>query len=94
VIETLLSAVTVAICTVLLVRLLLRPPARRKLDAFGRMAWHQMGYQLRTLPQLVTRRRQAKRDAAEAIRRAQAGEWQGNVYTPKAFKDKEPRKPH
>jgi len=69
----------------MLVRLCLSARARYRLDQAMRTVVRS--------PLWVVHRMRASRGAAEAIRRVKsAGEWEGNVYTPKSFK--RPRKPH
>jgi len=85
VIEKVLAGTALAVCVVMLLRLCLGARARYRFDRAWRAAVH--------APMWVVHRVRASRGAAEAIRRAKsAGEWEGNVYTPKSFK--RPRKPH
>jgi hypothetical protein len=84
--------IVLATCAVLMLRLLLGDRRRYAFDA----AWHRLGVAVRVkalrLWHWRSARRQARRDAEEAIRRAREGEWDGNVYKPKSFK--RPRKLH
>ena len=74
------------VCVVMLVRLGLGVRARMRFDDVVRTVARS--------PIMLVHRIRAARGAAEAIRRAKsAGEWEGNVYTPKSF-CKRPRKPH
>jgi hypothetical protein len=85
VVEKVLAGAVLAVCAVMLLRLCLGVRARYRFDRAARAVMH--------LPRWVVHRVRASRGAAEAIRRAKsAGDWQGNVYTPKSFK--RPRKPH
>lgn len=78
-IETFVAATVLAACVGLMLRLCLGQERRRELDVFfKRMA---------TSPLYVSRKIRASRSAAQVIRRAkEGGDWEGNVYTPKAFK--------
>ena len=91
--EPLLAGLTLAVCTVLLVRLCLSPARRQRFDRTLR-GW---GWALRhgalQLWHWRTSRRLARTEAEAVIRRARAGkaadddgEWSGNVYTPKSFR--------
>ena len=84
-VENVLAGTVLVVCAVMLLRLCLRARAQYRFDQAVRTVLH--------LPMWVVHRVRASRGAAEAIRRAKsAGEWEGNVYTPKSFK--RPRKPH
>lgn len=91
--EPLLAGLTLIVCTVLLVRLCLRPAQRQRFDRTLR-GW---GWTLRhgalQLWHWRASRRLARAEAEAVIRRARTGkaadgdgEWSGNVYTPKAFR--------
>lgn len=89
--DQIFAAFVVAVCAVMLLRLALGERRRRRFDAAWLGAWQV----LRTLPQRLRRRgalrRQAERAADEAIRRARGGgdvERDGNVYTPKSFRNR------
>ncbi|MEP7298994.1 MAG: hypothetical protein ABI702_22645 [Burkholderiales bacterium] len=85
--ERILAAIALAVCVVLLVRLMIGARRRRRVDSAVRRAWGA----LRGLVMSVRHRREAARVADEAIKRARSrGEWDGNVYTPKEFR-KPPR---
>lgn len=92
--ERVLAAIVLAVCAVLLVRLLLGAPRRYRFDMAMRRAWAPV----RRGGLWVWNWRAARRDAqrareaaAEAIERARnRGDWDGNVYTPKSFR-KPPR---
>ena len=84
--EPLLAGLTLAVCTVLLVRLCLSPARRQRFGWTLRhgalQLWHWRAS-----------RRLARTEAEAVIRRARGGttanddgEWSGNVYTPKSFR--------
>ena len=90
IVEKIFAAVMVALCALLLLRMLLRPRRRARIDAsllrnvavwrrrlLGAIAW----------PRAELR---ARRATKEVIRRARASatERDGNVYRPKSFKGK------
>ena len=93
-IERVFAAIVLAVCVVLLVRLMLGAPRRYRFDSALRRAtqW------LRRTGSSIWHWRDARRAAEaarkvadEAIERARnRGEWDGNVYTPKSFR-KPPR---
>lgn len=93
-IERVFAAIVLAVCIVLLLRLVVSAPRRYRFDAAVRRAT----FRLRRLGHEAWHWRDARRDAErarkvadEAIRRARdRGEWDGNVYTPKSFR-KPPR---
>ena len=98
-IERVFAAIAIAVCAVLLVRLLIGERRRYRFDAAARRLW----FTLRRFALSLQRKalslwhwRAARRDAAqaaeEAIRRARSadGSWDGNVYKPKSFR-KPPR---
>jgi hypothetical protein len=94
--DKVLPGLTLAICVVLMARLLMGETRRWRFDAAARRFWHAL--RRRTL--LVWHWRSARRSAAQAaedaIRRARqkdGGEWEGNVYKPKSFR-KPPNKLH
>lgn len=86
--EHVLAALVVAVCAVLLLRLLIGEKRRARLDAALRRAVRSV----RGLAMSARHRREAARVAEEAIERARqrSGEWDGNVYKPKSFR-KPPR---
>jgi hypothetical protein len=93
VIEKVFAAIALAVCAVLLLRMVLPEQPRTRLDA----AWQRALDGSRRLARRVwfwrRHRQQAAREAEEAIRRAQRSvERDGNVIRPDAFKG--PRKPH
>ena len=89
-IERVFAAIALAVCVLLLLRLTLGAPRRYRFD----MAARRIGLRLRGIGHAIWHWRDARRDAArarqaadEAIQRARdRGEWDGNVYTPKAFR--------
>lgn len=91
--EKIFAAVVFLACVALLARLLADAPRRRRIDAFAHRTWQRGRQALRRSWSWRRERRQAEREAEEAIRRAQrrAGR-DGNVIRPDAFKG--PRKPH
>lgn len=92
-IEKLPAALTLAVCIVMLVRLMLGGSKRSQFDRGAARAWARLRGQARYLWHWRTTRRRAAAEAEEAIRRARMRlEREGNVYRPDAFQ--EPRKPH
>jgi hypothetical protein len=86
-IEKFFAAVVLAVCIVMMVRLLLSVRLRLKLDATARRS----GYRIRGWALSAYHWRSGRKNAAqvaeEAIRRARdGGSWEGNVYKPKSFK--------
>ncbi|HKX42668.1 MAG TPA: hypothetical protein VJO99_16045 [Burkholderiaceae bacterium] len=97
VIEKLFAGVVLAVCIVLMLRLLIGARRRGRFDAAVRRSWLGSRRFLDTLWHWRSRRREAQRAADAAIRRARGheaadGEWEGNVYKPKSFR--KPRKLH
>jgi peptidoglycan/LPS O-acetylase OafA/YrhL len=94
--EKVVALAVVAVCAVLLFRLVLRPARRAAFDRRMLTGWYSLRRLLRQPTQWPRRwraRRQAQRAAQEVIRRVrQPVDKQGNVYTPESFK--RPRKPH
>jgi hypothetical protein len=92
-IEQVFAGLVLAVCAVLLVRLVLGETRRRQFDAAMRRAWLASKRRALHVWHWRERKRLAEQAAADAIERARrAGEWDGNVYRPKSFR--EPRKPH
>jgi hypothetical protein len=93
VLEKIFAATIVAGCLVLLLRIVLGARRRGRFDA-GLRHWSQrIGAGIDAVFAWPTARRRARRETAAAIRRArEGGDWDGNVYRPKSFKDK--RKMH
>jgi hypothetical protein len=93
VIEKVFAGIALAVCAVLLLRMVLPQRQRWRLDA----AWQQAVQASRRLARRVwfwrSHRQTAAREAEEAIRRAQRNvKRDGNVIRPDSFKG--PRKPH
>lgn len=88
-IERVLAALVLAVCALLLLRLVIGARRRHRLDA----ALQRSAARLRRAASSLRHWRRARRDeqratrvADEAIRRARdLGNWDGNVYTPKSF---------
>jgi hypothetical protein len=96
VIQTLLAAVVLAVCVLMLARLWLNPAQQARIDGAARRITQAIGRAFVTAYRWPRSRRNAARIADEAIRRAREphadGTWEGNVYKPKSFK--RPHKPH
>ena len=91
ILERILAALVLVACALLLVRLMLGPRRRARLDAGLRSFAYATRRRATALRRWRSTRREAARVADEAIRRARGrGEWDGNVYTPKATR-KPPR---
>jgi len=94
--EYILAAVVLLLCLTLLVRLLLPPRQRQRMDNRARQGWNTLRRGAHAVPAVWHRRRHRKQAASEAeaaIRRAREGiSRDGNVIRPKSFK--RPRKPH
>jgi len=89
-VEKIFAAIVVAVCVLLLLRMLLRPRRRARVDAAVRrngVLWRDRVSRAVAWPAAEAR---ARREAKEAIRRARrsAIERDGNVIRPKAFKGK------
>ena len=87
--EKIFAATIVAGCLVLLLRVLLGAHRRARFDA-ALARWSQrVGAHTDALFAWPAARRRARREAEAAIRRArEGGEWDGNVYRPKSFKNR------
>lgn len=90
VIEQVFAALVVAVCAVLLLRLVIGAQRRARFDRFFVRLWQGLRSGALALWRWPQKRRQARRLAEDAIRRASQGKWDGNVYTPEQFK-KPPR---
>jgi hypothetical protein len=91
--EILLAGGVVAVCAVLLLRLLLGDVRRHRLDAAVSRRWRSARLGVREAWQWRSVRRNAAREAEDAIRRARQGaKRDGNVIRPKQFES--PKKPH
>ena len=97
--EKMFAALALAVCAVLLLRLLIGERRRYRFDAAARRVWvalRRFGLWLRRSGAWLYHWRSSRRNAAqaaeEAIRRARGadGSWDGNVYKPKSFR-KPPR---
>lgn len=86
--EKIFAATIVVGCLMLMLRLVLGPRRRARFDRALARVSERVGRGLDSVLAWPTSRRRARREAAAAIRRAQGGEWDGNVYRPKSFKDK------
>lgn len=89
-VERVFAAIVLAVCALLLVRLVIGARRRQRIDA----ALRRVASAARHIV-AATRQRQTAAQAAkvadEVIRRARdGGEWEGNVYKPKSF-SKPPR---
>jgi hypothetical protein len=92
-IETLLAGVVVAVCAALMLRLLIGDVRRHRLDAAVSRRWRNARLRVRDAWQWRSVRRNAAREAEDAIRRASQGaKREGNVIRPKQFES--PKKPH
>ena len=90
-VEKIFAAFMVAGCVLLLLRLLLGPNRRERLDAALRRAGARWSRRVRHLVARPSAQALAEREAKAAIERASrraSGEWDGNVYRPKSFKRK------
>ncbi len=90
--ETILAIAVVLVCAVLLVRLLLSPARRLRMDIAVRRTAAAVSRSAQRLWRAPGQRREAARQAREAIERARGEGWEGNVYRPKSFR--RPKKPH
>jgi hypothetical protein len=89
-VEKIFAAVMVGACLLLLLRMLLKPRRRARVDASirrGSERWQRRLHRFVAWPGAELR---ARRETKEAIRRARrtASERDGNVVRPKAFKGK------
>lgn len=93
--ESILAGLVLAVCVVLAVRLLLGPRQQRRFDAWMRQSWIDLRVGVHRLWHWRSARREARRTAEEAIKRAARkpnGHWDGNVHHGESFKG--PKKPH
>ena len=85
--EKILAVLTLAVCVLLLLRLLIGERRRYRVDPAMRRAWWAVRRRASSAYHWRDRKREAAQVAEEAIRRARAGaEREGNVYKPKAFR--------
>lgn len=89
-IEKVFAGLVLAVCVVLLLRLMLGASRRARFDRAALAAGRGLRAKAMALWRWPRSRRQAQRLADDAIRRAREGRWDGNVYTPERFK-KPPR---
>ena len=92
-VETVFAGLTLAVCVVLLLRLMLGHRRQQRFDAAVRRAWAACRrVALRTF-RWRSSRREAAAAAEDAIRRARGSvQRDGNVIRPRSFRG--PRKPH
>lgn len=91
--ETILAGTVLLVCAILLVRLTLSVRRRMQFDFMMQRWWATLAGSWLRLWRWPAARREANREARDAIERARdGGEWDGNVYRPKSFR--KPRKPH
>jgi hypothetical protein len=89
VLEKFFAATIVAGCLVLLLRVFLGERRRGRFDAALARGSQRIGAWIDALVAWPTARRRARREAEAAIRRArEGGEWDGNVYRPKSFRNR------
>ena len=92
-IEKSFAAVVLAVCIVMLLRVMIGERRRHRVDTIALRLWYDCRRAVLRAWNWWPSRRQAARVADEAIRRARSeGEWDGNVYRPRSFR--KPRKPH
>ena len=85
--EKIFAATIVIGCLVLLLRLVVGPRRRARIDVTLARIARRTGAAADAVFAWPGARRRARREAEAAIRRArEAGEWQGNVYRPKSFR--------
>ncbi len=89
-VEKIFATAMVAVCVLLLLRMLLKPRSRERVDAAVRRGGDRWSRRFRRLVAWPAAEARARREAKEAIQRARrsAIERDGNVYRPKAFKGK------
>ncbi len=86
-IEQAISAVVLALCLGMIVRLMVGPQRRYRFDQWARRTGLGIKQGLQRLVHWRSSRKTAERVAEDAIRRARGeGSWDGNVYKPKSFK--------
>ena len=97
-IERVLAAIVLAMCAVMLLRLVMGERRRYRFDAALRRAWYSVRGRwsaisrwFRSIRRHRSAQREAEQVAQDAIRRAsRRADWDGNVNTPKSFR-KPPR---
>jgi hypothetical protein len=91
-VDKILPGLTIAVCVVLLARLLMGETRRWRFDALMRRWFFAAQRRVLLLWNWRSSRKQAAKVAEEAIRRARAsGEWDGKVYRPDVFHKKPPK---
>lgn len=96
-IDGVLAGIALAVCVVLLLRLVVGARRRDRFDAAARRTWRASRQRAVALWRWPGQRRAAARAADEIIRRAarRDADQDGNVIRPKAFHEgRGPRKPH
>jgi hypothetical protein len=89
VLEKVFAATIVFSCLVLLLRVVLGARRRARFDRAVARWSQRTGARVDALFAWPTARRKARREAEDAIRRArEGGEWDGNVYRPKSFRNR------
>lgn len=92
-IQTLLAGAVVAVCALLMLRLLIGDVRRHRFDAAVARRWRSAKLRVREAWQWRGVRRHAAREAEDVIRRAKhRARREGNVIRPEQFES--PRKPH
>ena len=92
-VETVFAGITLAVCVVLLLRLMLGPRRRQRFDTAVRRAWITCLTRARRLYGWRSARRESAAAAEAAILRARrVVDRDGNVIRPRSFRG--PRKPH
>jgi hypothetical protein len=89
-VEKIFAAAMVSVCVLLLLRMLLKPRSRDRVDAAMRRGSERWSRRVQRLVAWPAAEASARREAKDAIQRARrsAIERDGNVYRPKAFKGK------
>jgi hypothetical protein len=89
VLEKIFAATIVIACLVLMLRVVLGTRRRARFDTAVARFSKRTGASVDALFAWPTARRRARREAEAAIRRArEGGEWDGNVYRPKSFRNR------
>ena len=90
--DKILPGLTLAVCMVLLVRMMLSAPRRYRFDAAMQRLWWALRHRALLVWNWRSSRQAAAKAAEEAIRRARGGgTWDGKVYRPDAFHKKPPK---
>lgn len=80
------AAVVLVACLVMLLRLALGARRRQRFDAVAIRIWLRLRAAAAAVWRWPRSRREARKLADDAIRRASQGQWDGNVYRPEQFK--------